>query len=321
VKDTSTDSIQIGGIPRVERTQDGPTLVDVQTVPAGATYEAAVILIAHPENRRLGARYRLTPGSSIEVGRSPHAAISLPEVPSLSRNHARLRFADGRVLLEDLGSRNGTFVNDRALRGGAELRSGDRFQVGAVHFKFLHERDVEHAYYEAIYEMVARDGLTGIFNRRKFFDEGSREFARAQRYGRPLGVVLLDIDFFKRVNDQHGHLGGDAVLKQFACRLQPLVRTEELFARLGGEEFAVLCPETDAQRAAVLAEKLGELCRGEAFDCNGVPVTVTLSGGVAEAQPAMSRFEDLIRLADEALYQAKRQGRDRVVVAGRTLLG
>lgn len=316
MKDITTDSIQIGGVPSIERTQDGPTLVDVATVPAAATYEAAVILIAHPENRRLGARYRISPGAAIEVGRSPHAAISLPEVPSLSRNHARLRFQDGRVRLEDLGSRNGTFVNDRAVRGAAELRSGDRFQVGAVHFKFLHERDVEHAYYEAIYEMVARDGLTGVYNRRKFFDEGSREFARSQRYGRPLALVMIDIDYFKRVNDQHGHLGGDAVLKHLAARLQPLVRTEELFARLGGEEFAVLCPETDAGRAGVLAEKLRELCRSEAFDCNGVPVEVTISCGVAGVQPAMSRFEDLIRVADEALYQAKRLGRDRVAVVG-----
>lgn len=317
MKDSSTDSIQIGGIPRVDRTQDGPTLVDVATIHPTAIYEAAVILIAHPENRRLGARYRVSPGASIEVGRSPHAVISLPEVPSLSRNHARLRFVDGRVLLEDLGSRNGTFVNDRVLNGPAELRSGDRFQVGAVHFKFLHERDVEHAYYEAIYEMVARDGLTGVFNRRKFFDEGTREFARAQRYGRPLSILLLDIDHFKLVNDGYGHLGGDAVLKQFAARLQPLVRTEELFARLGGEEFAVLCPETDVDRARVLAEKLGELCRSQPFDCSGTPVPVSVSCGVAGVQPAMSRFEDLLRIADEALYQAKRDGRDRVVVSGR----
>jgi diguanylate cyclase (GGDEF)-like protein len=313
VKDTSTDSIQIGGVPQVERTLDGPTLVDIGTVAPSAVYEAAVILIAHPENRRLGARFRVTPGGTLEIGRSPQAAISLPEVPSLSRNHARLRFEGGRVRLEDLGSRNGTFVNDRAVRGAAELRSGDRFQVGAVHFKFLHERDVEHAYYEAIYEMVARDGLTGVYNRRKFFDEGSREFARAQRYRRPLSLVMLDIDFFKNVNDQHGHLGGDAVLKQLAGRLQPLVRTEELFARLGGEEFAVLCPETDAARAEVLAEKLRALCGHEPFDCNGVAVRVTLSCGVAEIQPQMSRFEDLIRIADEALYQAKHGGRDRVV--------
>jgi len=317
VKDTSTDSINIGGQPAGERTRDAPTLVDIGAAsPATASFEAAVILIAHPENRRLGARFRLTPGATLEVGRSPQAAISLPEVPSLSRNHARLRFAGGRVLLEDLGSRNGTFVNDRVLRGTAELKSGDRFQLGAVHFKFLHERDVEHAYYEAIYEMVARDGLTGVYNRRKFFEEAGREFARAQRYRRPLALVMMDIDFFKRVNDEHGHLGGDAVLKQLAARLQPLVRTEEIFARLGGEEFAVLCPETDAARATVLAEKLRHLCAGSPFDCNGVEVCVTLSLGVAEIRPQQSCFEDLVQLADEALYQAKDRGRDRVVAVG-----
>jgi diguanylate cyclase (GGDEF)-like protein len=317
VKDTSTDSINIGGVPATERTHDGPTLVDIGAVsPEAVGFEAAVILIAHPENRRLGARFRITPGATLEVGRSPQAAISLPEVPSLSRSHARLRFERSRVLLEDLGSRNGTFVNDRALRGTAELRSGDRFQLGAVHFKFLHERDVEHAYYEAIYEMVARDGLTGVYNRRKFFEEAGREFARAQRYRRPLALVMMDIDYFKRVNDEHGHLGGDAVLKQLAARLQPLVRTEEIFARLGGEEFAVLCPETDVERASVLAEKLRNLCRGTPFDCNGVAVRVTLSLGVAEMHAEQSRFEDLVRVADEALYQAKDGGRDRVVAVG-----
>ena len=88
----------------------------------------------------------------------------------------------GRVLLEDRGSRNGTFGNDRALRGTAELRSGDRFQLGAVHFKFLHERDVEHAYYEAIYEMVARDGLTGVYNRRYFDERLISEFSFAARH-------------------------------------------------------------------------------------------------------------------------------------------
>jgi len=316
LKDTSTDSIQIGGLPAAERTFDGPTLVDIGRVAAETGFEAAVILIAHPENRRLGARFRVTPGALLEIGRSSSAAISLPEVPSLSRTHARLRFESGRVTIEDLKSRNGTFVNDRSVRGVAELRSGDRFQLGAVHFKFLHERDVEHAYYEAIYEMVARDGLTGIFNRRKFFEEASREFARAQRYRRPLSMILLDIDFFKRVNDEYGHLGGDAVLKQLAGRLQALIRTEEIFARIGGEEFAVLCPETDVGRAKVLAEKLRHLCAGSPFDCNGVEVPVTVSCGVAAIAPAMSRFEDLIRLADEALYQAKNAGRDRVAAIG-----
>jgi diguanylate cyclase (GGDEF)-like protein len=223
-----------------------------------------------------------------------------------------VRLAQGRVTLEDLGSRNGTYLNDRALQGPVELRSGDRFQLGNVHFKFLHERDVEHAYYEAIYEMVVRDGLTGIYNRRKFFEEGAREFARAQRHSRPLALLLLDLDHFKRVNDDLGHLAGDTTLKQLAARLQPLVRTEELFARIGGEEFAVLCPETDIERAGILAEKLRRLAGGTPFDAGGVLVPITVSIGVAVALPGMSRLEDLLRAADRALYTAKNEGRDRV---------
>jgi diguanylate cyclase (GGDEF)-like protein len=316
VRDSSTDGIQIGGLP-LERTADGPTLVD-QPRPDDAAlgYEAAVIVISHPENRRLGARFRLTPGATLKIGRAADADVGLPEVPSLSRHHGRLRFHHGRVTLEDLGSRNGTYVNDRAVEGSVELKSGDRFQLGNVHFKFLHERDVEHAYYEAIYEMVARDGLTGIFNRRKLYEEGTRELARAQRHGRALSVVLLDLDHFKLVNDQHGHLVGDAALKQVTARLGPLVRTEEIFARIGGEEFVVLCPETDVERATVLAEKLRGLCASSPFDCGGIAVPLTCSVGVAGLTPAMTGLEDLLRAADRALYRAKNDGRDRVRIAG-----
>ncbi|HLF56427.1 MAG TPA: GGDEF domain-containing protein [Thermoanaerobaculia bacterium] len=317
MRDSSTDGIQIGGLP-TELTIDGPTLVD-QARPdeAAVGYEAAVILISHPENRRLGARFRLAPGSTLEIGRAANADISLPEAPSLSRHHVRVRLANGQVTLEDLGSRNGTFINDRAIRGAVELKSGDRFQLGNVHFKFLHEKDVEHAYYEAIYEMVVRDGLTGIFNRRKFFEEGARELARAQRHGRALSFVLLDLDHFKRVNDELGHLAGDSALKQVTQRLLPLVRTEELFARIGGEEFAVLCPETDLERALVLAEKMRRLCGSESYDCGGAEVSITCSIGVAELAPEMSRLEDLLRAADRALYVAKNEGRDRVRAAAR----
>jgi two-component system, cell cycle response regulator len=318
MKDSSTAGIEIGREPRPLRpTTEGPTLVDQPRPDAlAAGFEAAVILIAHPEDRRLGARFRLAPGATLEFGRSSTAEVSLPEVPSLSRSHARISFREGRVVLEDLGSRNGTFLNDRRVRGMVEIRSGDRFQVGAVHFKFLHEQDVEHAYHEAIYELVARDGLTGIFNRRKFLEEAARELSRAQRHGRHLALVMIDIDHFKKVNDEHGHLGGDSVLKQLAARFQALIRAEEIFARVGGEEFAVLSPENDLEGACALAEKLRALCTGEPFDCGGTPVKVTASFGVAHLKPEMCRFEDLYQAADLALYRAKGQGRNRVHVAG-----
>ena len=217
VTDSSTDSIEIASL-----RDSGPgrtqafqaTMAHREPVSAKRDVEANVILIAHPENRMLGTRFRLRPGSVIEIGRSPAAEITLPEVLSISRTHARLEHRGLDVVLEDLGSTNGTYINDRLIQGENTLRSGDRFQVGAVHFKFLHEKDVENAYHLAIYNLVMRDGLTEIFNKRKFQEEIDREVVRAGRYGRPLALILLDIDRFKSVNDNYGHLCGDFVLKR-----------------------------------------------------------------------------------------------------------
>lgn len=314
MRDPSTDSLNLRDVVGSTHTTDPLLTVTDGALPAAALgLEADVILIAHPENRRLGHRFRLSPGGSLDIGRAPTAQVSLPEVPSLSRSHARLRFVGNRVVLEDLGSRNGTFVNDRQVQGGpVELKSGDRFQVGSVHFKFLHERDVEHAYHEAIYQMVMRDGLTEVYNQRKFQEEATREFARAQRHERPLALVLLDIDHFKQVNDTYGHLCGDAVLMQLAARVAARLRPEQVFARLGGEEFGVLCPETGVDGAAALAEKLRQMFEIEPFQA-ATPFTVTCSFGVAGLAREMATFDDLVAAADAALYRAKREGRNRVV--------
>lgn len=317
-RDPSTDSLTLRDvITGPHGTDPMLTLSEGAALPAGAGVglEAAVILIAHPDGKRLGTRFRLAPGGVLDIGRAPNAQVSLPEVPSLSRSHARLRFVGHRVSLEDLGSRNGTYVNDRQVhQGPVELRSGDRFQVGSVHFKFLHERDVEHAYHEAIYQMVMRDGLTEVYNQRKFVEEAAREFARAQRHGRPLALIALDIDHFKQVNDTHGHLCGDAVLKQLASRVAALLRPEQIFARLGGEEFGILCPETGLEGATALAEKLRELFENEPFAAAATQFTVTCSFGVAELSADMHALEDLQAAADRALYRAKGDGRNRVAV-------
>ena len=315
MRDPSTDSLSLRDVVGAHSTDPMLTISEGAVPAAALGLEADVILIAHPEHRRLGNRFRLSPGGNLEIGRSPTAQVSLPEVPSLSRSHARLRFAGNRVVLEDLGSRNGTFVNDRQVQGGpVELRSGDRFQVGSVHFKFLHERDVEHAYHEAIYQMVMRDGLTEVYNQRKFQEEATREFARAQRHARPLVRVLLDIDHFKQVNDTYGQLCGDAVLKQLAGRVAALLRPEQIFARLGGEEFGILCPETGLEGATALAEKLRELFEREPFQTGPSVLGVTCSFGVAELAREMGALDDLVAAADRALYRAKRDGRNRVAV-------
>ena len=279
-----------------------------------ADSEADIILIAHPESQRLGSRFRLSPGSTLEIGRSASVRISLPEVLSLSRKHARLRYSGAAVTIEDLGSTNGTYVNGQPIHGRAILRSGDRFQTAAVHFKFLHEQDVESAYHLAIYELVARDGLTEIYNKRKYEEEVQREFSRSVRHRRPLSLIIFDLDEFKQINDTYGHLCGDFVLKQVASLARDLARPEQVLARVGGDEFVIVAPETNAAGAEALATKLRDRIVGLDHRYGDLKISISCSFGVAELNEKMTTPQDLYHAADSALLLSKRSGRNRVAV-------
>lgn len=314
LRDTDTDDIEIGSsLPESGTTQSFESATRRGRLGApGAEVEADIILIAHPENQRLGSRFRLSPGSVLEIGRSASVGVSLPEVMSISRKHARLRYHGPMVTLEDLGSTNGTYVNGLPVRGRTALRSGDRFQTAAVHFKFLHEQDVESAYHLAIYELVARDGLTEIYNKRKFDEEFQREFARAIRHERPLSLIIFDLDEFKTINDSYGHLCGDFVLKQIASLTRELIRPEQLFARVGGDEFVILAPETSAEGSLALAGKLRDRIDSLDYRYGEAKIPVSCSFGVAELGEGMTMAQDLYHAADRALFESKRSGRNRV---------
>ncbi len=304
---TSTDTLDL----TVHRDKSS----EFRTMTGEPAVEASIILIAHPEHQRMGTRYRLVPGEMLEVGRSSKAGVSLPEVAALSRVHARLQHRGEWVTLEDLGSTNGTYINGRRLHEPTALHSGDRFQVSSVHFKFLHEKDVEAAYHEAIYNLVAHDGLTEAYTKRKYEEEAARELARAARHRRPLSLILLDLDHFKDTNDTHGHLAGDALLKHFAVVVRRHLRPEQIFARVGGDEFVVLSPEMTAAQAERLAERLCHKLAASPLEYEDVRLTISVSCGVAEYAMDMERPEDLYAAADRALYKAKLAGRGRAVRA------
>jgi diguanylate cyclase (GGDEF)-like protein len=159
------------------------------------------------------------------------------------------------------------------------------------------------------------DPLTGIANRQAVLSRLDEELARATRYRRPLAIVMVDLDHFKRLNDTHGHAAGDAVLRQVAQRLAEHVRSVDLIGRFGGEEFLAVLPETDADAAASLAEKLRRVVAGTLVRLpDGHEVTVTLSAGVAGGPGEALRPEILVRDADAALYSAKALGRNTVYV-------
>jgi two-component system cell cycle response regulator len=287
----------------------GVTRISVRKLPEavdGIGDECLVVLYGGS----IGRKYDLY-GDEILIGRDPSNHIAI-EVDSVSRNHARIVTEGDRRYVEDLDSTNGTYVADHQVTRGL-LRSGDLLRVGDVIFKYLAGQDVEAAYHEEIYRMTISDGLTSIANLRYLQEFLERELARSRRYGRELSVILIDIDHFKAVNDSLGHLCGDFVLRELCQLLSRRVRREELLARYGGEELLLVLPETTLDGAAIYAERLRSMVEAHRFSFEGHTVAVTVSMGVAGFEPNMARPVDLIRVADERLYRAKRSGRNRVV--------
>jgi len=160
--------------------------------------------------------------------------------------------------------------------------------------------------------MATTDGLTGLFNKRAMLDQAAAKVAAAQRFGRKLSVLVTDIDFFKKVNDTYGHDVGDVVIKGLGEILKKQKRTTDVVARFGGEEFIVLCEQTDEAGAALLGERIREELEATVFNTPQGPVTVTCSVGIATFPEAGGTWDELFKGADEALYVSKRSGRNRV---------
>jgi two-component system, cell cycle response regulator len=165
-------------------------------------------------------------------------------------------------------------------------------------------------------ELARRDPLTGVLNRRTFHEVVQREWSRAVRYRHPLSCVMVDIDYFKRVNDTYGHLVGDHVLKFLAQSLEGQSRCPDYVCRWGGEEFCILLPETDEQGARLWAERCCWAIAEADISSDEHCLTMTASFGVAERQEDLQTPEQLLHRADQALYAAKRAGRHRVVSFG-----
>ncbi len=284
---------------------------DVAPAPAQRSSKACLVIIYGAD---LGRRVVLD-GSPLEIGRSVKCELQLDQ-ESVSRHHARITWDGHRYKLTDLSSTNGSYVNDE-LANERALRDGDQLKIGRTILKFLWGDSVETEYHEVIYKLMTFDGLTQVHNKRFFHETLDREVSRAIRYGRPMSLVLFDIDHFKHVNDTHGHLAGDALLRQLATKVRDQIRREDVFARVGGEEFAVLLPEIELPGALQFAEKLRRLAEVSTFRFEDVALAITLSLGVARLTPATKAGEDLYRDADEALYAAKQGGRNRAEVAVR----
>lgn len=265
--------------------------------------------------REVGAAFAISSQAAL-IGRNPRAHVPLQD-DGASRNHARVLTRGRTYELEDLGSTNGTFLNGTRIRGRIALSDGDRIQIGNCLLRFALKDELEWEASKNVYEASVRDGLTSAFNRRYFEERLISEFAFAARHGSPLCVLLVDIDYFKQVNDRYGHQAGDQVLRGVGAALRGGLRAEDVLARYGGEEFAILARGIGAPGARILAERLRvlvERCEN-VWEARPIPVTVSIGLAHNHAGAAAADPQRLVAAADKALYAAKNAGRNRIEIA------
>ncbi len=179
----------------------------------------------------------------------------------------------------------------------------------------LRERQLELAEAnERLLILATTDSLTGLSNRRHFLEKLSEEISRAQRYGRPCAVAMVDADHFKSVNDTYGHEVGDRVLKQLSKLMSDEIRDVDCVGRLGGEEFAILLPETNVEGGKIFCERLLQRIRDAEIDLGETILRYTVSVGLTEVCKGELKTDVILNRADEALYVAKESGRDRVAI-------
>ncbi|QOL24861.1 diguanylate cyclase [Thalassotalea sp. LPB0316] len=168
---------------------------------------------------------------------------------------------------------------------------------------------------ESYEELATKDHLTGAYNRRYFEEHAQIEFARAKRHSSPMAMILLDVDHFKHVNDTFGHASGDNVLKSLTTLLKSMIREHDIVARIGGEEFIILLPETNGDDAYVIAQRIRQAQMDLPIKDDVVgDIFITISSGVVERSTLHQSFNDMLKAADKALYQAKTSGRNRVEI-------
>jgi diguanylate cyclase (GGDEF)-like protein len=298
---------------RAARSGDTDVVPVPRTRIAPAARTANLVQIG-PTGPGLGRRFPIG-ASTVTLGRDSQCSLPISD-GSVSRMHTIIEpRADGSYTLSDLNSRNGTYVNGARV-SAVVLKDGDYLQLGNCVYRFLAGGNVEASYHDEIHRLTMLDSLTGVHNRRSLGEFLDREVDRAVRHSRPIAVVLIDVDFFKQVNDRHGHPGGDAVLREVADRLRRKARAEDLVSRYGGEEFAVAMPETTLAAAIAVAERFRGAIAESPFRFGTASFCLTVSIGAAAIEPGETKTADkLLNIADARMYEAKRAGRNRVIPA------
>lgn len=275
-----------------------------------ATYEPYLIQIS---GRETGQMYNLA-GRTVRLGRDAACQVILDD-PHISRVHAEIFTRNGnQIVIRDAGSTNGIFVNGKRVTEQV-LNDGDKILIGTrLYFKFCYQDAVDQSYQQNLFRAANIDGLTQLYNKKYFIDVLSKEFSFSRRTKQPLSLLMIDVDFFKKINDTYGHMAGDLVLKSIGQYLHQHLRLENIACRYGGEEFAIILRNVPGDLAEHIAERLRKAIEGERIVYRNTPIQITISIGIATLDRGdFETIEDLIRRADENLYEAKQTGRNRTV--------
>jgi diguanylate cyclase (GGDEF)-like protein len=280
---------------------------DIAASVSGRTVPTLTVLTGSSTGQALKLRQTVT------IGRATEAELRIAD-DGISRHHARVHYAGEVASVEDLASRNGTFVNGRRLSAPVTLHDGDKIQLGrSTVIRFAFQDALDESFHENLMSSALRDGLTKLFNKRYFLDRLDSELKFALRHQTSLSLLMIDLDHFKKVNDTFGHLAGDAVLSNIASTLSRAVRNEDVVARFGGEEFAIVLRSIPLDSALHMAERLRRVIEQTPIHFNDHTLLPTVSIGVAgfPTTPVKTPAE-LVEAADQALYRAKNAGRNRV---------
>ncbi len=291
----------------ITRVQDGPP----GSTKAKVDREHAYLIVL--AGSAMGEMFKLSRKQTI-IGRGQTAHIRMMD-EGVSREHCEIQAEGEHMILHDLGSTNGTFC--RGMRVDRHtLEDGDKILVGSsTVLKITYHDSLDELFQRQMYESALRDDLTKTFNKKYFTDRLESEFAHAMRTRAQLSLVAFDLDHFKEVNDTYGHPAGDEVLAGVARVVAGLIRAEDVFARVGGEEFGIICRETDGGQALIMAERMRQSVAAQRFNVESKSIAIAISAGIASVPD--ERIQDaqgLVGAADQALYEAKRTGRNRVCV-------
>jgi diguanylate cyclase (GGDEF)-like protein len=265
------------------------------------------------EGPTVGLVVPVAPGGALLIGRGAAAQVRIPET-NVSREHARIRWDRAGYVLDAMGP---TWVDGVPVAGTTQLQPGARVQLGgSVRLRFdLHDEREQRVLLD-LHEAAMRDPLTGAYTQRYLRERLHAELSYASRHHAPVGLLMIDLDHFKSVNDRYGHPAGDEVLRETVAELKRLLRPEDVLVRYGGEELCVLLRGLGGQSSFALAERLRRAVRSLRIASEEHVIRVTVSIGVAAMEPGVDSpgVAALVRRADRALYKAKQEGRDRCVL-------